>query len=269
MYCFDVCGLEEIDLSGIKHYFDLICYRSYIDLKSETAQSYLGFVWWILEPLLYLAAFYLIFEVVMKRGGEGFVGFLLCGLVFWRWFDNSIKKMSVSIISNASLLNQVHVPKAVFPLIDFLSNIFRFLFVALVFLGFVFFYQGHVLVSWWLLPVLLLVQGIFISGVGLFLAAIVPIVPDLKKVIDNVLMLMFYLSGIFFDVSKVGGIQGDLLMLNPMAVLLHSYRQILLDGLLPDWRRLGVIVVVGFILLCFSLVLLVRFDKRYPRVLSR
>jgi lipopolysaccharide transport system permease protein len=252
-----------------KHYIDLVWYRAYVDLKSESAQSYLGFIWWILEPLLYLAAFYLIFELVMKRGGVGFVGFLLCGLVFWRWFDNSIKKMSGSIINNANLLSQVYVPKAIFPFIDFLSNIFRFLFVMLAFLGFIFLYQGQALSTWWFLALILLVQGVFIAGLGLILAAVVPLVPDLKKIIDNVLMLMFYLSGIFFDVSTVKGIYGELLLLNPMAVLLHSYRQVLLNGVSPDWLRLGGIAIAGLALLAIGFVLLTRFDKLYPRVLSR
>jgi lipopolysaccharide transport system permease protein len=65
-----------------RHYLDLVRYRAYVDLKSESARSYLGMLWWILDPLMYLAIYYLVFGVVLQRGGEGFVGFLLCGLVF-------------------------------------------------------------------------------------------------------------------------------------------------------------------------------------------
>ena len=55
-----------------RHYLDLIRYRSYVDLKSESAQSYLGMLWWILDPLFYLAMYYLVFGVILQRGGEGF-----------------------------------------------------------------------------------------------------------------------------------------------------------------------------------------------------
>ena len=256
-------------MTSFLHYFNLVRYKAYVDLKTETAQSYLGFLWWLLEPLLYMGTFYLIFEVFMKRGGEGFIGFLLCGLVFWRWFDNSIKKMSASVIGNAGLVNQVHVPKIIFPLIDFCSNTFRFLCVFLIFMLFAVIYTGQVFTTFLAIPVLILIQGIFTIGLGSLLAAVVPLVPDLRKIIDNMLMLMFYMSGIFFDIMKVEKPYSDLLLWNPMAVLLHSYRQVILYGEPPDWMRLIVITFFGLVLFALSLILLIRYDKYYPRVLSR
>ena len=87
-----------------------------MDLRAEAAQNLMGMLWWVLEPLLYLLAFYLIFEVFLERGGPGFVGFLLCGLVFWRWFDASLNRSSAALLANGRLINQIYLPKWVFPL---------------------------------------------------------------------------------------------------------------------------------------------------------
>jgi len=255
--------------ASVLKYLQLSFYRAYVDLRVEASQSHLGVIWWILEPLVYLAAFYVIFEVFLQRGGEGFVGFLLCGLVFWRWFDSGVKKLSMSIYSAAGLISQVHVPKLVFPLVDFLSVTFRFLFVFIIFLVFAYFYAGELKAEWFILPLLLLVQGVLIFGVGGVLAALTPLIPDIKKVIDNLLMVMFYMSGIFFDITRLSPEHQQYLLMNPMAVLLQSYRAVIFDVGSVDWLRLMLVAGAGVLLSLLSLWLLLKLDRYYPRVLSR
>jgi lipopolysaccharide transport system permease protein len=258
-----------VELSSLKHYFDLVRYRSFVELKSEREQSYLGAIWWVLEPLLYLVVFYLVFEIIMQRGGEGFLGFLLCGLVFWRWFDGSIKKLSVSIITGANLISQVHIPKIILPLIDFLSVCSRFVFVLIVFLGFAFFYFGGMQTSWLIVPILIFIQGVFMLGLGGVLAAFVPYVPDFKKIVDNGLQLMFYMSGIFFDIGKLDQGYQNILLINPMAVLIRSYRSVFFGNGEIDSFRLLMILLLGCTLCVVAVFFLNRFDKQYPRLLSR
>ena len=115
-------------------------------------------LWWVLEPLLYLCAFYLIFEVFLQRGGEGFVGFLLCGLVFWRWFDTTIKRASASIQNSIGIINRAYLPKWVFPATEVASGTARFVFVLALFLLFCVFYLGQASSVWLSISFLLLVQ---------------------------------------------------------------------------------------------------------------
>ena len=73
----------------IKRYLEIIYYKTYADLRSEASRSYLGFVWWILEPVLYMSVFYLVFSVIRGQKDEDFILFLLVGLVSWKWFASN------------------------------------------------------------------------------------------------------------------------------------------------------------------------------------
>jgi lipopolysaccharide transport system permease protein len=251
-----------------RHYLDLIRYRSYVDLKSESAQSYLGMLWWILDPLFYLAMYYLVFGVILQRGGEGFVGFLLCGLVFWRWFANSVLRASNSIQGNSAIISQVYLPKLIFPIVETISNAYRFAFILLIFMTFLVIYRQTV--EWvWLsaLPVLG-VQLLLIFGVGICLALVVPFFPDIRKLIDNVMMLFFYMSGIFFDIHQLEPKFQTLLFLNPMAVLIDQYRTVFFRDQLPDFAALGNVTLVGLGLCLVGVWVGSRLDKTYPRVIK-
>lgn len=249
-----------------KKYWDLVRYRVYVDLKSESNQSYLGVLWWIIDPLFYLAAFYLLFGVFMQRGGEGYVGFLLCGLVFWRWFDGGVKRAAMSIKGNLGIISQVYLPKLVFPVAEVAISSYRFLFVLVLFLLFVVLYRQSISIYWLALPILMAVQLILILGVGICISLCVPFLPDITKVLDNVMMFMFFMSGVFFDISRLGETAEKYLSFNPMAVMIDQYRQVFLYDQWPNWYSLGVIAVAGFVLLLFGAYAGKKLDLVIPRV---
>ncbi len=251
-----------------RQYFELIRYRVFVDLKSESAQGHLGVLWWVLEPLLFLLVFYLIFEVFLQRGGPGFVGFLLCGLVFWRWFDATTKRAMVSIHNGIGIINQVYLPKWIFPATEVASGTVKFTFVLALFVLFCVAYVGRVSSAWLLLPLLLLVQLLLIGGVSLLLALVVPFYPDIRKLIDNAMLLLFYLSGIFFDIDKLNDELQFWLLLNPMAVLIQQYRLVLLQQTAPDWLALLYVLLLALPCLLLGVVVCRSLDKRYLRVIN-
>jgi lipopolysaccharide transport system permease protein len=254
-------------VSSTKHYLDLIRYRAYADLKSDSYQSFLGSIWWVLDPLLYLVVFYIVFEVFLKRGGEGFVGFLLCGLVFWRWFDICVKRAASSIQGNSGVINQVYLPKLMFPIIDIVISTYRFVFVLILLLLFIVLYRGHLTVYWLSLPLIMLTQMLLIFGLGIMLSLCVPFLPDIRKLLDNGMMLLFYMSGIFFDISKLSEKNQQLLNLNPMAQLIQQYRKVFLQDQWPDWSGLGAIAFISVILLVTGLYAGKKLDMYYPRII--
>src|SRR5690606_21854583 len=97
------------------HYIDLMFYKAYAELRAEATRAYLGFLWWFLEPVLFLAIFYAIFETGLRRGGAAFVPFLLCGLVPWKWFASTVMGCANVMSRNYGIIQQVYVPKLVLP----------------------------------------------------------------------------------------------------------------------------------------------------------
>ena len=87
---------------------DLIWTKSLLNLKSEASRNVLSYVWWILEPFLYMLVFYVVFEMLLNRGGENYTTFLITGLIPWMWFMKSVSGSSGSIINSHALITQLN-----------------------------------------------------------------------------------------------------------------------------------------------------------------
>ena len=244
----------------------LIRQKSIADLISEARRGYIGILWWVIEPVLYMSVFYLIFVVLFNRGGKDNVAFLLTGMVAWKWFVSSIPQCAGCIASNIGLIRQVYVPKVIFPGTVLLTSTIKFLIVFLLLVGFLMLTGKSPDVTWLSLPVLIFVQMVLMLALGSFLAAIIPFFPDLKLIVDNGMILLFFLSGVFFDVSSAPAKLKTYLSLNPMVGIIQSYREILLDASWPDWFFLATVFILSLILLALDWMLLQRYDRVYAKM---
>lgn len=247
-------------------YIELVWYKAYADLRAEAARAYLGVAWWVLEPLLYMVVFYVVFGLLFQRGGDGFVSFLLCGLVVWRWFGSSVLRGAGAISNNAGLMLQVYIPKYLFPAIVLITTTIQFLIVFGLLLGYLLIVGRATSLCWLALPAVLLAQLLFISACVLVIAAIVPFVPDVKKLIQNGLTLLFFLSGIFYDISELPEAAQPYFYLNPMATIIENYRLVLLQASWPNWQALGITLAPSLSGAAIGMYLLTRYDRVYPKV---
>jgi len=250
----------------VNHYLELIWYKTYADLRVEASRGYLGIFWWGLEPLLYMSVFYIVFGILFQRGGEGYVPFLLVGLTAWRWFENTIRVGASSLIINQGLMQQVYVPKIIFPTVTVVTNTIKFLIVLAVLLVFLVLYGIVPSLTWLMLPVLLGVQLLFIVALTWLISAVVPFLPDIRVIIDSGLTLLFFMSGIFFDLESLPVRTAAYLRINPMAMLIESYRKVLIRDTWPDWGILGSVAVISVIVLYTSFQLHRRFDRQFAKI---
>lgn len=246
--------------------FELILYKVYADLKAEAARSYLGLLWWIIEPILYLCAYYVLFVLVMQRGGSDFAPVFLCGAVVWKWFDSGLKGGSHAISAHRGLLQQVYVPKYIFPVISVLGSTARFLPVFAVFVVFLLLYGIPAQITWLAAPMVMLTQLCLLLSLAMLVGAITPFLPDLKVVIDNGMMLLFFISGVFFNINEVQEPLKSYLLLNPMAGLIDEYRNVMIRGVWPDTGRMAIIWIASVALGTLALVLLKQMDHKYGKV---
>lgn len=249
------------------HHLNLILQKSISEIISESRMGYLGILWWFLEPILYLAVFYLIFVVLFKRGDENAIAFLLIGLVSWKWFDAAIRQSAVCIKNSQGIMLQVYLPKIIFPAIAVLTATIKFLIVFLILLVFLMVVGYLPSLSWLAIPVIVFTQLLLIFSLGGILATFVPLVPDLRLIIDNGLKLMFFLSGIFFDISKVPSELQVYLNINPMIGIIKSYRMILIEGNWPDWNFLYLLILISVFLSVLVWLFLGKFDQTYAKII--
>lgn len=249
------------------NYGEILLYGVYSDLRTEIAKRFLGFLWWIIEPVMYMAVFYLVFGLALRQGGADYVPFLLCGMISWKWFDGSVRQASMSIPMNAGLIQQIHVPKSLFALIQILTNTFKFVIVLVLFLVFLLVTDKTASPEWLGLVPVILVQLLLIIAVGLLLAAVIPFVQDLKLVVDNLLMLMMFMSGVFFSADQVPETMRAVFEYNPMVLVIAAYRDVLLHNQWPQWSALGYCMALSIPILVVALLTLMRNERHYPKLL--
>lgn len=249
------------------NFVNLVLQKAKAGLRAEASRGYLGVLWWVIEPVMYMGIFYIVFAHLFHRGDENYIMFLLTGLIVWKWFHATVTTGSNSLIANAGLMNQVYLPKIVFPLTAIAINTFKFLIILILFLTFLQFTPTKPSLTWALLPFLILTQLLLIVSVVSLLAAVMPFFPDLKVILDNIMMMLLFLSGIFFDIAGLPvSIQGYL-YLNPMATLITMYRKLLLEGVPPDWGQIFLVISFSFTVMILAGCLFHRFDRVYPKII--
>ncbi len=237
------------------------------NLKAEAARTYLGYVWWILEPALYVLVLYLVFGVLIDRGTEDFVVFLLCGTIPFLWFSKTIANAASSILDGYGLISAMPIPKVFFPMVVVFQDAVKQTFVFVLFLLFLVAYGVSPSPHWLYLIPVIFAQFLLIMSISVLVAAITPFFPDFKFVVPTGTLLLMFGSGLFYSYRVViPEHHWDTFLLNPMANLINNYRLVLLDGFSPDWAALFFIMLGS--LACTGLILIVlnRFDSTYSRL---
>ena len=248
-------------------FFSLVDTQARMALKAEASKLYLSYLWWVLEPMLFVQVFYLVFEVLLRFGRENFLLFLMCGKIPFLWFSKSITMASTSIVQNRGLMNQVDLPKTLFPYASVQEALYKqwvvflFLFIVVVSYGFP--------PSWlWLsLIPLILVQYVIILSCSLIAALLVSRIADVRILITMGLMFVLFTSGIFFDVQSITNeVHRDLLLTwNPMAFIFDCYRKVLMYGQPIDMMHLGKIAFVFCALLFAAHLVYIRLSRQIAK----
>lgn len=221
-----------------------------LSLKADSERYFLGYLWWILEPLLWVAIFYLVFEVFLKSGTHDFLAFLAVGKLNFVWFSKSISQSSSSLIAARGLIGRLDLPKWLFPIATCQEGLYKQIFVIALLLSMLI-YKGYQPTFFWLflLPLLFL-QYLMTITVALVSALLVCVRQDFQYLVQLGMVLLMFLSGIFWDVNSISdaSMREHLFLFNPMATMLDSYRDILIRGTSPSGERLMVVVTEVLVL---------------------
>ena len=230
-------------LTELWRYRELVRNLVLRDLKARYKNSVLGFVWSLLNPLLMMLVFTVVFTVMLPTNIERFPVFILCGILPWNWFSGSVGGAIHTIVGNATLIKKVYFPREALPLSLILSNAVNFL-LALTVL-FPLMLAFHTPLTPWLLflPVLILVQAVFTLGVALILSTVNVFFRDTAVIMEVVLQAWFFLTPVVYDMKVlpehklIAGYDIEVrrlaYILNPMGSLIANYRDILYWGLPP------------------------------------
>lgn len=255
-------------VSEVSRYWNIIWYRTYAQLKSESRQNYLGFIWFLIEPILMTTILYLVFGVLLNNKSADFVLFILVGITIWHWFEAGVTEGMLGIRAKLHIMNQIALPKYIFPCVHILTVSIKFLFVFFVILLFSWIAGYKVTIAYLGLVPLLLTQLMFISGIATTLAIFVTYYGDLTKVVAVCMRLLFYLSGIFFSANVVPEDLKFYFDLNPITSLINGYRDVLIEGAFPNAEALLYVMVIAFLSNILGISVCAYFDKKLLKAVA-
>lgn len=248
-------------------YKDYIFYSTKSELKIQLSSTLLGYLWWILDPLMYMLVYMLVIVVIFKRGGKDFPIFVFSALVPWKWTISTIMDGTGSIKSKAGILHQVYLPKYILPLIKTLINTAKFLFGIIVLLVLMFFFKIPYTLHNLEFFVVFIINFLFIFGLSLILAHLGVYFKDINNILSFTIRLWFYLSPALYSLERVPQKIRFLWWFNPMTTFYNSYRNVFLYGTSPLYKQLAIWGLFSFMVILIGLKYLYAFDKNYTKVI--
>lgn len=224
------------------------------DFKVRYSQSILGAAWAIIQPLSLMIVFSVIFSTFLKvpTGGIPYPVFAYTALLPWTFFSNSLSFAIPSLVGNMNLVSKIYFPREILPLSSIFVCLIDFLISVSILVMLFVWYRTPIGWSVLLAPFILLIQIVLIYGISLLASAINVFYRDVRFIIPLVLQVWMYLSPIIYPANLVPEWLKPFYFINPMAVIIDSYRRLLLYQQMPDWPYLGLTIVISFALLFFS-----------------
>ena len=188
-------------ITNIKKYFKYAVYSAKADLKSEVAGSYLNWLWWILDPLCFMVIYIFVASVVFKSSEQYFPVFIFIGLTVWDFFNKTVNA-SVKIVSNnRGIVTKIYIPKYILILQKTFVNMFKMAISWLLVFGLMIICKVPFNTTFlWFLPLLVIIY-LVTFGISCILLHFGIFVEDLANVTSLTLRLVFYLSGIFYNLA--------------------------------------------------------------------
>jgi lipopolysaccharide transport system permease protein len=245
---------------------EVLLYQAYCQLRLESERLYIGYLWWAVETMLEMGVLYVVFRDLLDTPAEHFLSFLLCGLVAWRWLAQSVTRAAASILQNQPLASQVFVPKVLFPAAMLIADVVKFGVGLAVLLVFLFFDGFRPTAAWLAFPLVLATELVFVAALALWAAALVPFFRSILVGLDVALRFGMFLSGVFFDVARIGEPLRAWLELNPMVHILRAWRTVLIRGEWPDFTALGTIALLSLVAAVAAHMFVVSRELEYPRL---
>jgi lipopolysaccharide transport system permease protein len=251
---------------------DLVISLTKRELEARYKGSALGIAWAILTPVVMIAIFTIIFAGIFKakfgvtNSQWDYALYLFCGLLPWNAFQESLSASATAIVSRANLVKRVVFPLETIPVAQTLAAIVHQLFGTIALLLGMILIRHQLPATTLYLPLLLIPQFIVTIGGAWLIASLGVFIRDIVQGISLVLMAWMYLTPIIYPETIVPESYRTIVNLNPFTPLIRSYRLILLDGAMPDWRGLAYFTVFAFLTFLFGYWWFARTRKNFADV---
>lgn len=256
-------------IKNIKKYYKYAIYSAKAELKSEVADSYLNWLWWIIEPLCFMLIYTFVFGYVFKNDQKYFASFVFIGLTAWNFFNRMISGSVKLIVNNRDLVTKVYIPKYILLLSKSFTYLFKMGISLLIAFSLMIFqcvpFTWHILLF---IPILLVLY-IISFGLGMILMNLGVFFNDLYNLVNIGLKMVFYVSGVFYNIKTRlnGTLSFILLRANPIAFIMNELRKVMLNNQMFSITGLLFWFIVGILLCIIGIHNIHKNENSYAKVI--
>ncbi|HZP45742.1 MAG TPA: ABC transporter permease [Candidatus Binataceae bacterium] len=245
-------------------YRDLLLLLTWREIKIRYKQTVLGIVWAVIQPLLTMVIFTLLFGKLARLPSDGapYAIFSYVGLLAWNFFNTAVAGSSTSLVGNSNLITKVYFPRLVIPGATVGAALFDLAIAATLLLPMMLFYQMTFSLRLLMLPIFTLLLTIVASGVGLWAAALNVKYRDVRYALPFLLQVWMFVTPIIYPISFVPARWRWLIALNPLTGIIANLRASVLDRSF-DWRNLFISTLVAVSLLIYSTYIFRRLEREF------
>ena len=263
-------GLFNLNIKELWKYRDLVILFVKRDLKNVYKQTVLGPLWIVINPFLSTFVFTVIFGMIANISTDGIPQFLfyMSGNILWSFFSNCFNRASSTFLSNARIFGKVYFPRLVMPLSGIVYNSITFLVQCVMFAILVAVYaltgaNVHPNLLVLALPLFLIHIAFLGTGTGLIISSLTTKYRDLNVLVSFGLTLWMYLTPVVYPVSQIPESIRFIMLLNPVAPIVETFRYAFLGSGSFEWFYLLVSAVVTSLFLISGMIVFNQVEKNF------
>ncbi len=258
-------SMHNFFLSLTPRYQDLLSQLINRELAQRYKQSVLGYFWVIINPLAQMLVMSFVFSRIFARADLGvpYPLFLFTALLPWTLFSNSLSSAAGALVGNAGLLSKIYFPREILVLSTIMAKVVDFLFSSLILLGMMIFYQRGINFNiLWFIPIFF-IQILFTYGLSLFFSALNLFYRDIQYLLNLLILTWMYLTPIMYNAEIFPERYRWIFQINPMAVIVNAYREVILNGRPPNFFSLSIALFLSLFICFFSFKLFKKLEGQF------
>lgn len=257
-----------LKLRDLWEYRELLYFLTWRDVKVRYKQTLLGAAWAILQPLLTMLIFTLLFGRLagIKSGGIPYPIFAYGGLLIWTFFANSVTNSGNSLVGSSNLITKIYFPRMIIPAAAVAASVVDLCLAFLVQIALMAYYRVHLTWAITMVPVLVILCTLLALGVGMWLSALNVKYRDIRYAIPFLIQLWMFASAVIYPLNMLPPKWQTILMFNPVAGIVENFRVALFAHQAFDWKSLGVSAAETALILIYSAFSFRRMERHFADI---
>jgi ABC-type polysaccharide/polyol phosphate export permease len=274
-------ALVKEGIADIRSRRRLVRYLVQADAHKRGADTLLGNIWWVLDPLLQMVVYVVFVAIIVPRSTPDYPLFIFSAILPWKWFSASITDATISIVSQDQLIKQIQFPKLVLPVAAVTAGIVSFAFGAIALGMLMIFFPDRISPYLIFIPLIAAVQFVFTLACAFLVAAGNVFFRDLGNVVGHVLRLWWFLSPGLYSLASLDEIRffrdhaivKTFANANPFAILFEAYRAVIYGtpdappNAPPNLASLAILLVASTVMLALTTVVFKRLEPNFAKVI--